>query len=484
MFVTVHLEGVWAALFLSSGSVCRAEFIPSRWSESRSTKMSKRFRAAPSNLPRLPVACSQMGERRGVTLVRTCLVVLVGFVATACFAAHLQAATALSVVTPSSVVNVANGTAAVDVPVSFSLSGVAVRSLTLQVLYDSTKLSLANSDVSLGSLISGWTLTPNATAGKLIVSLRTSSPLDSTTSPLSGDILELNFHVDQGVSGFAPITYLTPTVSQQAVFSSSGQNLASTTTFNNGGINASWGGSTWVSATSGSWSTTANWNGSPPQNPGDKATFDGAPSSTLSISLDTSRVAGELAFSNSGSSLTGYSLTSGVSGTGKLTLNNSGSDAKIQVLNGSHSIAAPITLASNLDFSVLSNAYFTVSGNISQSTTAGLNLSGAGELILSGSDSYTGGTTVAGGTLLLESAAALPTGSGLTIGAGAGVLFTASGNSSPADLVVTGSEPPSAGLLAEPVPEPGMLALAVVALASAAIYRCFFRQLRTHRSDG
>src|SRR5208283_5158171 len=44
---------------------------------------------------------------------------------------------------------------------------------------------------------------------------------------------------------------------------------------------------------------------------------------------------------------------------------------------------------------------------------------GSGELVLSGSNTYTGGTLVAAGTLVATNSSALPNGTSLTVGAGA-----------------------------------------------------------------
>ena len=78
-----------------------------------------------------------------------------------------------------------------------------------------------------------------------------------------------------------------------------------------------------------------------------------------------------------------------------------------------------------------------------------------GTLILSGSDSYTGGTTVNAGTLIATSNAALPAGTSLTVGAGGTLIFDPSLAGSP----VAGS---SGGAVAA-VPEPGTLVLLLTA---------------------
>jgi autotransporter-associated beta strand protein len=69
-----------------------------------------------------------------------------------------------------------------------------------------------------------------------------------------------------------------------------------------------------------------------------------------------------------------------------------------------------------------------------------------GTLILSGSDSYTGGTIVEAGTLEVTTAAALPTGTSLTVGAGGAFIFDPmASTSSPA--ISTVPEPSTIALL-------------------------------------
>ena len=109
-----------------------------------------------------------------------------------------------------------------------------------------------------------------------------------------------------------------------------------------------------------------------------------------------------------------------------------------------------------------------ISGNMVDSVGgAALLKTGAGELILSGSDAYTGGTTVEGGVLMITTAAALPTGSSLAVGAGGTFIFDPTATAAP--VVAAGSAAP-AGVAA--VPEPGALALlAVAAMVGCGIWR-------------
>jgi fibronectin-binding autotransporter adhesin len=94
-----------------------------------------------------------------------------------------------------------------------------------------------------------------------------------------------------------------------------------------------------------------------------------------------------------------------------------------------------------------------------------LTLTGPGTLILSGTNSYTGGTTVDAGTLILDTSTTLADGSSLTVGQGASSLFAPAAGpaiSAPAAVVA--------------VPEPGTIILLVAALWSAAINRGFRRR--------
>jgi autotransporter-associated beta strand protein len=115
-----------------------------------------------------------------------------------------------------------------------------------------------------------------------------------------------------------------------------------------------------------------------------------------------------------------------------LTLNNGSSSAQINDLYGSHTISAPVWLASNTTIAVgQSGNVLTISGNIGGG--GGITLAAtatalsAGTVVLSGVNSYGGGTTVTGGTLIVGASAALPngnvaiTGGTLQLGAGTGL---------------------------------------------------------------
>jgi autotransporter-associated beta strand protein len=77
------------------------------------------------------------------------------------------------------------------------------------------------------------------------------------------------------------------------------------------------------------------------------------------------------------------------------------------------------------------NGPITLGGNIS-GTGSGLTLTGAKALTLSGTNSFTGGTVVQQGTLLITSAAAFPANTSLIVGSGAQTLFSPAAASSQA----------------------------------------------------
>src|SRR5208283_787013 len=95
-----------------------------------------------------------------------------------------------------------------------------------------------------------------------------------------------------------------------------------------------------------------------------------------------------------------YSIT----GANTLTLDNTGSTSLIAVQNGTHSITAPITIAgASLVVSVSNNGILslgsTANSGVSIADDNGaesltLTGDGSGQLILSGSNTYGGGTTV------------------------------------------------------------------------------------------
>jgi fibronectin-binding autotransporter adhesin len=218
----------------------------------------------------------------------------------------------------------------------------------------------------------------------------------------------------------------------------------------------------WI-AGSGNWSTASNWSSSLAPNGAGRAAALDQPSGSVAVNLDVPVTLGSLQFGNTGTGGpgAGYALVSGSTGPG-LTFNNPSSTSFVRVLSGTHSIASPVVIASgNLDFAESNSGMLVIAGNIAGGPgTRGLTLNGdgSGRLVLSGSNTYTGGTIVVDGTLIVDSATALAPGSGLVVGQGSTLTF--------APVL---SAPLSASLATEiaAVPEPGTLMLFLGAVFSA-----------------
>ncbi|MGA2257840.1 MAG: PEP-CTERM sorting domain-containing protein, partial [Thermoguttaceae bacterium] len=212
---------------------------------------------------------------------------------------------------------------------------------------------------------------------------------------------------------------------------------------------------TWTMATSGSWNTPANWStGAVPSAAGALVTLGPGPTTPTAVTLDAAQTVGTLTFNNTA----GYTLVAGNSGS--LILDNTGGTigGKIIVLAGTQAIAAPLAIANSGAVVTLSaGSGLDISGNISESGgSQSLTLGGNGQLILSGSDSYSGGTIVEGGTLVATAAYVLPEGTSLTIGAGGMFIFDPMAAASPLSAL--------RGSAATPVPEPSAIALLIAGI--------------------
>jgi autotransporter-associated beta strand protein len=93
-----------------------------------------------------------------------------------------------------------------------------------------------------------------------------------------------------------------------------------------------------------------------------------------------------------------------------------------------------------------------------------LTMSGGGTQVLSGTNTYTGGTTVASGELIVSNNKGLADGSSLTVGGSW---------PAPAAVVPDSSNAEASSVATSPVPEPGPLSLFAALLATWLTYRRF-----------
>ncbi|HEV7868143.1 MAG TPA: autotransporter-associated beta strand repeat-containing protein, partial [Chthoniobacteraceae bacterium] len=161
--------------------------------------------------------------------------------------------------------------------------------------------------------------------------------------------------------------------------------------------------SNWILTTGGSWANAASWSNGIPNAQNDGANFTAGLSAPGTITLDGSKTVGTIQLNNPSA----YTIAQGAGGS--LILDSGGNAAAITVLNGSHTISAPVTLTSNTSVEVTTSTdMLTISGSISGNGT--LAKTGAGTLALSGANLFPNGTTIHGGTVQIGSNGALGTG--------------------------------------------------------------------------
>ncbi|MFZ3377649.1 MAG: autotransporter-associated beta strand repeat-containing protein, partial [Chthoniobacterales bacterium] len=154
-----------------------------------------------------------------------------------------------------------------------------------------------------------------------------------------------------------------------------------------------------------------NWTGGVP-GPNDVARFNSAMG--MQPNLSASLTIRELNFSNAASS--GYDLTSNTGIQLTLTSTSTGGTSAINAVNtsGTNIIDAPIVLGaaanSTQTFTQGIGGTLVVNGVISNTNNVTLSLDGGGIIQLGGANTYTGGTTLNAGTLNINNASALGTG--------------------------------------------------------------------------
>jgi autotransporter-associated beta strand protein len=322
-------------------------------------------------------------------------------------------------------------------------------------------------DATAGSQsVAGFSADSNST---LNLNLGTLLSISSITANFGGALNLSNLgNITLSASSYELIAYPNATPTGSFLFA----NSASFTNYQLENINhqldlvyqAPTGPAEWNGSGSGSWNTPSNWTtNASPSGVGVTALLGSAATSSTTITLDSAQTLGTLTFANSNAS---YTLTAGTSGSGSLTLDNSGGTmgGQIIVLGGTHSIAAPLIISSSAAYvSITSGGSLDISGNIGESNGShSLSLSSSdasGVLSLDGSNTFSGGVYVNSGTLILNGADALAPGSTLVIG-------TTVPPSNPDAISSSVASPTLA-----PVPEPGTLTMFVVCAAGIILLR-------------
>jgi len=163
----------------------------------------------------------------------------------------------------------------------------------------------------------------------------------------------------------------------------------------------------WNLSGGGSWTSAENWLGGIPNSIGARASFGSATglvNSPATVTVNGAKTVGTIIFD----SVSTYQVTGGAAD--PITLDNGLATPAISVLAGSHTLAAPLVLTADTDLSTAAATALTLSGDISGAD--GLAVAGAGVVILTGNNTYSGATTISAGTLKVGAGASGSLGSG------------------------------------------------------------------------
>jgi fibronectin-binding autotransporter adhesin len=170
----------------------------------------------------------------------------------------------------------------------------------------------------------------------------------------------------------------------------------------------------WNVDAAGTWTTASNWTPSEPNGAGDTATFGSVITAPRTVTLNADRSIGNVVFDNANA----YTVAPAAAQT--LTIGDGTGSRQLQVITGSHTIAAPVALGSNVGVDVVTGQTLALTGPVSGAGT--LTKTSGGTLRLTGSNSYTGDTTVSGGTIEFTAGAIS---SGVVTLGGGGVKYAA-----------------------------------------------------------
>ena len=168
----------------------------------------------------------------------------------------------------------------------------------------------------------------------------------------------------------------------------------------------------------GNWSTTANWGGK-------------TLAATYALGFSGSTRLSNTNDLPAGTQFTGFTFNAGA---GQFILSGNAVNLVGDITNKSattQTINLPLVLVGGSQTVSAASGNIVISGPISESGgSRSFTKTGPGEVTLSGSNNYTGGTFVTCGTLVVTASSALPNGGALTVGAGATFIFDPSSSAS------------------------------------------------------
>lgn len=189
-----------------------------------------------------------------------------------------------------------------------------------------------------------------------------------------------------GGSGVSALTVANQQAGKAYTFGESGGFV--TLSIATSGLVASWN----VDA-NGLWTTGVNWSPSEPTAAGDTASFGAAITAPRTVTLDANRTIGNVTFNNANA----YTIAPAAAEV--LTIGNGTENKTLQVTTGSHTIAAALVLsATTITTDIAPGQSLTLSGPVSGTAALTKGVS-AGTLVLTGSNSYSGGTNIDVGTV-------------------------------------------------------------------------------------
>ncbi len=205
----------------------------------------------------------------------------------------------------------------------------------------------------------------------------------------------------------------------------------------------------WKGAYGGSWNSTApgyNWT----TGTGSTTQVSALPTATTDIFFAangqaTSNTTLGQDFSVKSVTFSGNAPSTTIGGSNTLTI---GTGLSVGAGTASHAINANVQLGATQDWNIGSGSTLAVGGSVSGS--AALSKDGAGTLVVSGTNTYNGGTSVTSGTLQVANALSLPVGHDLTITGAGSVVALSSGLTSAVKIgglsIDAGSATPLASL--------------------------------------